>query len=109
VLQLREMEGLPCTEIARIVGATHVTVRWRLHRGRKLFQEEWDRRARLGSTAAGRRLAARRGALDGLQPAPGGSDDAKGDPARNRGAAEANRKDRTDVLSSIEDQEEALE
>lgn len=46
VLVLRELEGLPCTEIADIVGATHVTVRWRLHRGRKLFLEEWDRRAR---------------------------------------------------------------
>ena len=47
VLVLRELEGLPCTEIAEIVGATHVTVRWRLHRGRKLFQEEWERRMRL--------------------------------------------------------------
>jgi RNA polymerase sigma-70 factor (ECF subfamily) len=47
VLVLRELEGLPCTEIAEIVGATHVTVRWRLHRGRKLFQEEWERRERL--------------------------------------------------------------
>jgi DNA-directed RNA polymerase specialized sigma24 family protein len=47
VLVLRELEGLPCTEIAEIVGATHVTVRWRLHRGRKLFQEEWERRQRL--------------------------------------------------------------
>jgi RNA polymerase sigma-70 factor (ECF subfamily) len=47
VLVLRELEGLPCTEIAEIVGATHVTVRWRLHRGRKLFQDEWERRARL--------------------------------------------------------------
>lgn len=46
VLVLREIEGLPCNEIAKIVGATHVTVRWRLHRGRKLFQEEWERRAR---------------------------------------------------------------
>ncbi len=46
VLVLRELEGLPCTEIAEIVGATHVTVRWRLHRGRKLFQEEWERRER---------------------------------------------------------------
>ena len=63
VLRLREMEGLPCTEIARIVGATHVTVRWRLHRGRKLFQEEWERRTRLDSTAAGRKLA-RGGVLD---------------------------------------------
>lgn len=57
VLRLREMEGLACTEIARIVGATHVTVRWRLHRGRKLFQEEWERRTRLESTAGGRKLA----------------------------------------------------
>ena len=47
VLVLREIEGLPCNEIAKIVGATHVTVRWRLHRGRKLFQEEWERRGRL--------------------------------------------------------------
>ena len=47
VLVLREFEDLACNEIAEIVGATHVTVRWRLHRGRKLFQEEWERRARL--------------------------------------------------------------
>jgi RNA polymerase sigma-70 factor (ECF subfamily) len=47
VLVLRELEGMACTEIADIVGATHVTVRWRLHRGRKLFQEEWERRERL--------------------------------------------------------------
>jgi len=51
VLVLRELEGLACTEIAEIVGATHVTVRWRLHRGRKLFQEEWERRARLADAA----------------------------------------------------------
>jgi RNA polymerase sigma-70 factor (ECF subfamily) len=49
VLVLRELEGLACTEIARIVGATHVTVRWRLHRGRKLFQEEWARRERMAA------------------------------------------------------------
>ncbi len=49
VLVLRELEGLACTEIAGIVGATHVTVRWRLHRGRKLFQEEWERRERLAA------------------------------------------------------------
>lgn len=54
VLMLREIEGLPCNEIAKIVGATHVTVRWRLHRGRKLFQEEWERRARLRETGGDR-------------------------------------------------------
>jgi RNA polymerase sigma-70 factor (ECF subfamily) len=43
VMILRELEGLPCQEIARIVGTTHVTVRWRLHRGRKLLLEEWER------------------------------------------------------------------
>lgn len=47
-LVLRELEGLSCAEIAGIVGATNVTVRWRLHRGRKLFQEEWERRERTG-------------------------------------------------------------
>lgn len=53
VLVLRELEGLPCTEIAEIVGATHVTVRWRLHRGRKLFQDEWERRMRLAEAGVG--------------------------------------------------------
>jgi RNA polymerase sigma-70 factor, ECF subfamily len=43
VMILRELEGLPCQEIAAIVNTTHVTVRWRLHRGRKLFLEEWER------------------------------------------------------------------
>lgn len=52
VLILRELEGLPCTEIAEIVGATHVTVRWRLHRGRKLFQDEWERMERSGGLRA---------------------------------------------------------
>jgi RNA polymerase sigma-70 factor, ECF subfamily len=44
VMVLRELDGLSCAEIATIVGATNVTVRWRLHRGRKLFQDEWERR-----------------------------------------------------------------
>lgn len=70
VLTLRELEGLPCTEIARIVGATHVTVRWRLHRGRKLFLEEWERRERAESSGAAR----------GPAPKPPGT---PGAPARN--------------------------
>ena len=52
VMTLRELEGLSCLEIADIVGATHVTVRWRLHRGRKLFQEEWERMERAGRSGA---------------------------------------------------------
>jgi RNA polymerase sigma-70 factor (ECF subfamily) len=91
VLQLREMEGLPCTEIARIVGATHVTVRWRLHRGRKLFQEEWERRTRLRATSAGRRLAAGGRAQDDPRPTPFGP--------------QTNRRNPADVPSPAEDQE----
>jgi RNA polymerase sigma-70 factor (ECF subfamily) len=53
VLVLRELEGMSCAEISEIVGATPVTVRWRLHRGRKLFQEEWERRERLAEAGLG--------------------------------------------------------
>ena len=53
VLVLRELDGLSCAEIAEIVGATNVTVRWRRHRGRKLFQEEWERRARVAAQGRG--------------------------------------------------------
>lgn len=68
VLMLREIEGMACTDIAKIVGATHVTVRWRLHRGRKLFQEEWERRERLED--AGRDSLAR-----GADPLQGGANE----------------------------------
>jgi len=67
VMALRELEGLPCADIARIVGATNVTVRWRLHRGRKLFQEEWERRERL--------LAAGGQGAEGGSGGPEGSED----------------------------------
>lgn len=57
VLALRELEGLTSQEISRIVGATPVTVRWRLHRARKLFAEQWglleERRERQREAAAG--------------------------------------------------------
>jgi RNA polymerase sigma-70 factor (ECF subfamily) len=79
VLVLRELEGLACNEIAEIVGATHVTVRWRLHRGRKLFQEEWERRGRLaerGPAGLQSPLAGAPGAEDGedREPANTGPD-----------------------------------
>ncbi|MEM1452831.1 MAG: sigma-70 family RNA polymerase sigma factor [Planctomycetota bacterium] len=67
VLTLREIEGLSCPEIAEIVGATHVTVRWRLHRGRKLFQDEWERRSRMRQ----------QGAATMLEGGPGLEDSAK--------------------------------
>jgi RNA polymerase sigma-70 factor (ECF subfamily) len=68
VMILRELEGLPCTEIARIVGTTHVTVRWRLHRGRKLFLEEWERMERISPE----------GPAGELQDEPGGPEDLSG-------------------------------
>lgn len=43
VLALRDLEGLPCSEIADRVGTTPGTVRWRLHHARKLFREQWER------------------------------------------------------------------
>jgi RNA polymerase sigma-70 factor (ECF subfamily) len=43
VLVLRDIHGLSCREIAPILRVTHATVRWRLHRGRQLFREQWDR------------------------------------------------------------------
>jgi RNA polymerase sigma-70 factor (ECF subfamily) len=46
VLVLRDIEGLSCREIAPILGVTHATVRWRLHRGRQIFRDHWQRIAR---------------------------------------------------------------
>lgn len=43
VMVLRELHGLSCKEIATIVTSTHATVRWRLHRARKLFREAYER------------------------------------------------------------------
>lgn len=43
VVVLRDIHGLSSREIAPILGVTHVTARWRLHRGRELFRDEWRR------------------------------------------------------------------
>jgi RNA polymerase sigma-70 factor (ECF subfamily) len=42
VLTLRDILGHSCEEIAEIVGCTNPTVRWRLHRARKLFRAVWE-------------------------------------------------------------------
>ena len=44
VLVLRDIQGLPNPEIAKILRCTQVTTRWRLHRARLRFREEWERR-----------------------------------------------------------------
>jgi RNA polymerase sigma-70 factor (ECF subfamily) len=41
VMVLREIDGLPTDEIARIISRSEITVRWRLHYARKLFRERW--------------------------------------------------------------------
>jgi RNA polymerase sigma-70 factor (ECF subfamily) len=46
VMALRELNGVSCKEIARIVHCSHATVRWRLHVARKFFKEAWERRER---------------------------------------------------------------
>ncbi len=42
VLTLRDIQGFSCEEISEIVGCTNATVRWRLHRARKLFRAIWE-------------------------------------------------------------------
>ncbi len=49
VMVLRDLHGLSGKEISSVVGATHATVRWRLHRARTAFRALWERsRARRG-------------------------------------------------------------
>ena len=43
VLVLRDIHGMSCREIAPVLRITHATVRWRLHRGRQIFREHWER------------------------------------------------------------------
>ncbi|MFY9343980.1 MAG: sigma-70 family RNA polymerase sigma factor [Planctomycetota bacterium] len=43
VLVLRDIHGLSCREIAPILKVTHATARWRLHRGRQMFKQHWER------------------------------------------------------------------
>jgi RNA polymerase sigma-70 factor (ECF subfamily) len=42
VLTLRDIQGFSCEEISEIVGCSNATVRWRLHRARKLFRAIWE-------------------------------------------------------------------
>ena len=42
VLTLRDIQGFSCEEISEIVGCSNATVRWRLHRARKLFKTIWE-------------------------------------------------------------------
>jgi len=44
VMILREIEGLPTREVAKILKRPKASVRWRLHRARKLFRDMWTDR-----------------------------------------------------------------
>jgi RNA polymerase sigma-70 factor, ECF subfamily len=43
VIVLRDVQELPCEEIAKIIGCTNATTRWRLHKAREMFKERWER------------------------------------------------------------------
>ncbi|MHC4663170.1 MAG: RNA polymerase sigma factor [Planctomycetota bacterium] len=43
VLVLRDIEGMSCKQIAKIIGTTHATARWRLHQARQRFKEIWEK------------------------------------------------------------------
>ncbi|GIW71694.1 MAG: hypothetical protein KatS3mg102_1236 [Planctomycetota bacterium] len=53
VMVLRELEGFTAKEVADMVDSTHATVRWRLHRARALFREQWEKLYGDGGEAAG--------------------------------------------------------
>ena len=46
VLVPRDIHGISCREIAPILRVTHATARWRLHRGRQMFRDHWERMER---------------------------------------------------------------
>lgn len=46
ILALRDLHDISCREIAPILGLTHATVRWRLHKARQIFKERWERSLR---------------------------------------------------------------
>lgn len=43
MIVLRDIEEMGCEEIAKIIGCTSATTRWRLHRAREMFKERWAR------------------------------------------------------------------
>jgi RNA polymerase sigma-70 factor (ECF subfamily) len=42
VLTMRDIQGLSCEEIGRIIECNSGTVRWRLHQARLMFKEIWE-------------------------------------------------------------------
>ena len=46
VMALRDIHGFSCKEISKILKCSHATVRWRLHRSRKIFRDIWEMKFR---------------------------------------------------------------
>ncbi len=42
VLTLRDIEGMDCKDIAEVIDCKPGTTRWRVHRARELFKEQWE-------------------------------------------------------------------
>ena len=42
-LVMKDIDGLSVDEVARILDVSYSTVRWRLHKARKVFRERWTR------------------------------------------------------------------
>jgi RNA polymerase sigma-70 factor (ECF subfamily) len=47
VLVLRDLEGMHCREMAKVVRCSYPTLRWRLFQARRLFKEAWEREFKL--------------------------------------------------------------
>jgi RNA polymerase sigma-70 factor (ECF subfamily) len=53
-LTLKDLESMTVEEIAKLLDVSYSTVRWRLHKARKLFREKWNRIERREARAGGR-------------------------------------------------------
>jgi len=53
-LSLKDLEGMAVDEIAKLLDVSYSTVRWRLHKARKIFREKWTRMQRRERRATGR-------------------------------------------------------
>jgi len=46
-LKLKDIDGLSVDEVAQLLDVSYSTVRWRLHKARRLFRDKWTRMTRL--------------------------------------------------------------
>ena len=51
-LKLKDIDGLSVDEVARLLDVSYSTVRWRLHKARRLFRDKWTRMERLEERTA---------------------------------------------------------